>query len=121
MLGEYLREIDVEYSEVDIAHMAECISTHKGSIHGKSPISLEAKVVADADLLEKFGPFGVYQTVRTYAEFNWPIERAFERGDKILGLRMETATGTKLSEKGRQFTAQFYKELKEAHEPYKDK
>lgn len=57
--------------------MADCIRTHKGSMHQQKPESLEAKVVADADLLEKFGPFGVYSGLCTYAEFNYPLQTAF--------------------------------------------
>ena len=117
-VAEFLKEAGAHYSEEQIGQIASCIRTHKGSIHGKHPEGLEAKVVADADLLEKFGPFGVYQTVRTYAEFNWPIDKAIERGDRILTVELETETGKKLAEPGRQFVADFYKELKEANEPY---
>lgn len=117
-VADFLEEAGAHYSEEQIQAIADCIRTHKGSIHGKHPISLEAKVVADADLLEKFGPFGVYQTLRTYTEFNWPIEKAFERGDRILTVELETETGKKLAEPGRQFVSEFYKQLKEANEPY---
>jgi len=73
-LAEYLQEGGVEYSAEIIQNIADCIRTHKGSMHNEKPGSLEAKVVADADLLEKFGPFGVYQNIRTFTEFNWPLE-----------------------------------------------
>jgi uncharacterized protein len=115
---EFLEEAGAHYSDEQIEKIANCIRTHKGSIHGKHPEGLEAKVVADADLLEKFGLFGVYQTVRTYAEFNWPIDKAIERGDRILTVELETETGKKLAEAGRQFVADFYRQLKEANEPY---
>lgn len=115
---EFLKEAGAHYSDEQIEKIANCIRTHKGSIHGKHPEGLEAKVVADADLLEKFGLFGVYQTVRTYAEFNWPIDKAIERGDRILTVELETDTGNKLAEPGRQFVADFYRQLKEANEPY---
>lgn len=115
---EFLEEAGAHYSDEQIEKIANCIRTHKGSIHGKHPEGLEAKVVADADLLEKFGLFGVYQTVRTYAEFNWPIDKAIERGDRIITVELETDTGKKLAEPGRQFVADFYRQLKEANEPY---
>lgn len=117
-VAEYLTEAGAHYSEEQIAKIANCIRTHKGSIHDKHPEGLEAKVVADADLLEKFGPFGVYQTIRTYTEFNWQIDKAIERGDRILTVELETETGNKLAEPGRQFVANFYKSLAEANEPY---
>ena len=87
-VGEFIREAGAQYSEKQIIQIANCIRTHKGSIHGKHPEGLEAKVVADADLLEKFGVFGVYQTIRTYTEFNWPIDKAIARGDDILNERL---------------------------------
>jgi len=119
-VAEFLKEADAHYNDDQIEAIASCIRTHKGSIHGKHPEGLEAKVVADSDLLEKFGPFGVYQTVRTYAEFNWSIDKAIERGDRILTAELETETGKKLAEPGRQFVADFYRELKEANEPYEE-
>ena len=117
-VSEFLLESGARYSDVQVIEISNCVRTHKGSIHGESPDSLEAKVVADADLLEKFGPFGVYQTIRTYTEFNWPIDRAIERGDRILTVELETETGEKLAEPGRQFVSDFYKALEEANKPY---
>ena len=119
-VAEFLQEAGAHYNDEQVDAIASCIRTHKGGIHGKHPEGLEAKVVADADLLEKFGPFGVYQTIRTYAEFNWPIDKAIERGDRILTVELETETGKKLAEPGRQFVADFYQELKEANEPYEE-
>ena len=119
-VAEFLSDAGANYRPELIAQIAGCIRTHKGSIHDKVPEGLEAKVVADADLLEKFGPFGVYQTIRTYGEFNWPIEKAIQRGDDIFSVKLETETGRALAEPGRQFTADFYKSLAEAASPYKE-
>lgn len=119
-LAEYLKEGGIEYSEEIIKKMADCIRTHKGSMHDEKPESLEAKVVADADLIEKFGPFGVYQNIRTYAEFNRPLEKNLERATEIFNLTLETDTGKRLAEPGRQFVADFYRELAEAYEPYRE-
>ncbi len=116
----FVKEAGAKYSEEQIKQIANCIRTHKGSIHGKQPEGLEAKVVADADLLEKFGVFGVYQTIRTYTEFNWPIDKAIARGDDILNVKLETPTGQRLAEPGRQYVADFYKNLAIANEPYKE-
>ena len=106
--------------EEAIIKMADCIRTHKGSMHNEKPESLEAKVVADADLIEKFGPFGVYQNIRTFTEFNWPLEQNLERATEIFNLTLETDTGKRIAEPGRQFVADFYKELAEAYQPYED-
>jgi hypothetical protein len=120
-VAEYLKEGNIEYSSELVAKIADCIRTHKGSMHNERPESLEARVVADADMLEKFGPFGVYQNIRTFTEFNYPLEKILERGTEIFKLTLETPTGQRLAESGRQFVAGFYKELSEANEPYAEK
>jgi len=86
------------------------------------PDDLEAKVVADADLLEKFGAFGVYQTIRSHGEFDWPLARILEfmLAGKGSALTLETDTGRRLAEPGRRFVLDFYRELARAAEPYGD-
>lgn len=117
-LREYLHNGNIQYPPKIIESIADCIRTHKGSMHNESPGSLEAKVVADADLIEKFGPIGVYQNIRTFTEFNWPLEKNLARATEIFNLTLETPTGRSIAEKGRQFVADFYNELAEATSPY---
>ncbi|MEO6761533.1 MAG: HD domain-containing protein [Candidatus Saccharimonadales bacterium] len=117
-LAEYLQQGSIDYSPEILAKIASCIRTHKGSMHDEKPEGLEAKVVADADLVEKFGPIGVYQNIRTYAEFNWPLEKNLERATEIFDLTLETETGKIIVEPGRQFVADFYNHLAEATSPY---
>jgi uncharacterized protein len=117
-LADFLREAHIDYPADMIEKMAACIRTHKGSMHSEKPESLEAKVVADADLLEKFGPFGIYSGLRTYSEFNYPLQTALDREQQVLDLTLETPTGHKIVESGRQFVSDFYKELREAAEAY---
>lgn len=118
-LRDYLHEGGIVYSAEDLDKIAGCIRTHKGSMFNETPEGLEAMVVADADLIEKFGPIGVYQNIRTYAEFNWPIEKNIERATEIFNLTLQTETGKKIAEPGRQFVADFYTALGEAYGPYK--
>lgn len=117
-LTEFLYEGQIEYPEEDVRKIAECIRTHKGSMHNEKPETLEAKVVADADMLEKFGPFGIYSGLRTYGEFNWSLETVLEREKQVLTLTLETKTGQELAEPGRKFVADFYAALAEAARPY---
>lgn len=117
-VAEFLLEAGVDYSDEEVQKIADCIRTHKGSMHDEAPSSLEAKVVADADLLEKFGPIGLYQLIRTFDEFNYPIEKILSRKDEFQKLRLETLTGQKLAEPARQFVSDFFIELAEANEPY---
>lgn len=118
-LPEFLAAGVIDYPPEDITKTASCIRTHKGSMHQEKPETLEAKVVADADLLEKFGPFGVYSGLRTYAEFQWPLETILSLEKQVLELTLETPTGQRLAEPGRKFVADFYRELAEAYEPYR--
>lgn len=120
-LSEYLSQGGIEYPADTVGKIAECIRTHKGSMHDEKPESLEAKVVADADLLEKFGFMGLYQTMRTCTEFNWSLDTLLERGEGMANLTLETATGQKLAEPGMQVAVDFYNQLKKAAEPYQDK
>jgi HD superfamily phosphodiesterase len=118
-LAEYLQGAGINYSSEVIEKIASCIRTHKGSMLNEHPYGLEAKVVADADLLEKFGPIGVYQNIRTFTEFNWTLERNLTRASEIWNLTLETKTGRDIAEQGRQFVADFFAELREATEPYR--
>ena len=121
-LAEYLDAAGIAYPPDDIAKQASCIRTHKGSMRDEHPDGLDAKVVADADLLEKFGAFGVYQAIRTHGEFDWPLARIldFMLSGKGSALTLETETGKQLAEPGRGFVVDFYRELARAAEPYGD-
>ncbi len=121
-LPEYVGAGGISYSADELAKQASCIRTHKGSMRDEHPDDLEAKVVADADLLEKFGAFGVYQTIRSHGEFDWPLARILEfmLAGKGSALTLETDTGRRLAEPGRRFVLDFYRELARAAEPYGD-
>lgn len=117
-LAEYLSKINVEYSSIEQSVIEQCIRTHKGSLHHEKPLSLEAKIVADADALDKFGPIGVYQCIRSMAEINREAERVYSKGDEMKQLVLETKTGQELAEQGRQYVVQFFADLKKAYKPY---
>jgi HD superfamily phosphodiesterase len=59
------------WSGADKKKISACILCHKGRTAGfdTEPESLEAKVVHDADLLEKIGKIGILQGVRSFVEF----------------------------------------------------
>ena len=119
-LPEFLAQYDIKYPEKDLLHIAACIRTHKGSMQNESPETLEAKVVCDADFLEKFGIFGVYSGIRTHTEFNNDIECIIDRKTKGMEkLYLETKTGKEIAEQGRQFVVDFFQALDKANEPYR--
>jgi uncharacterized protein len=117
-LAEYLAAGDIAVDPDKLAHLAACIRTHKGSMHDEMPETLEAKVVADADLLEKFGPIGVYQTIRTYGERCHSAEATFTRLAKMGNLVFSTPAGQKLAASRDGYVEKFAAELKQAYEPY---
>jgi hypothetical protein len=119
-LPEYLQAARVSYSADEISKQASCIRTHKGSMFDAHPVGLEARVVADADLLEKFGAFGIYQSIRSWGEFDWPLARIIGFANRETPLTLETETGKQLAEPGRRLVTDFFRELKRAAEPYGD-
>ncbi len=118
----YLRRIRVQYAPAEIAHIRACIRTHKGSTFQTKPATLEARVVADADMLEKFGLFGVYQYIRTWTEFGFGLTQTIDGGlSRMEGgtYQLNTKTGEKLAEPGRKFVTAFFHALNRAYGPYR--
>ena len=120
-LPEYLDAAGISYPAEAVARQASCIRTHKGSMLDQHPDGLEAKVVADADLVEKFGALGVYQNIRSWDEMGWSLTRIVGFGTgKFTALTLDTDTGRQLAEPGRRLVVEFFRELKSAAEPYGD-
>jgi len=108
-LAEYLNQGNISLEPAEFKHIAECIRTHKGVIHGVNPTTLEAKVVADADHLDKFGPVGVYQVILSMSEFGLgaseAISRFITRSDKPFFTATATAYATPLKSYAKNFGA----------------
>jgi HD superfamily phosphodiesterase len=120
-LPAYLDEAGISYSDDEIGKLARCIGTHKGSSWDQHPEGLEAEVVADADLLDKFGAIGTYQQIRAWNEFSWSLGKVVQFGNgTIIGLTLDTDTGRRLAEPGRQLIVDFFRELAREAEPYAD-
>jgi uncharacterized protein len=119
-LSDFLDEAGISYSADELVKLASCIRTHKGSGWGKRPEGLEAQVVADADLLDKFGALGTYQHIRACSEFNWSLAKIVGYNETMSGLTLDTETGRRLAEPGRQPMVEFLRELAREAEPYLD-
>ncbi len=117
-LESFLKEGDIELGPEAVVLIAACIRTHKGAMHEAKPDTLEAKVVSDADMLEKFGPVGVYQSIRTFAEFDYDIHRIIRNLSVMEGWALQTETGRRLAEDRKQFSSEFAKAFREAYRPY---
>ncbi|HVQ44643.1 MAG TPA: HD domain-containing protein [Candidatus Saccharimonadia bacterium] len=120
-LKEFLKDAGISLSQDKITRIANCIRTHKGSLHNETPTTLEAKVISDADLLDKFGPIGVYQGIRVFVEFNYDIDKIIEslvgRHKKAV---FQTPTGAALARGQEDYPANFGRALQQAYEPYRE-
>jgi hypothetical protein len=117
-LTQFLSDGNITLSLAKTDHIAACIRTHKGSMHGEQPETLEARVVSDADMLEKFGPIGVYQGIRTFTEFNLDAAEVIRRLHRDPDLVFQTNTGNKLGDPLRAFAGHFAQALETAYAPY---
>lgn len=117
-LAAFLEDVSVTYTDDERIRIADCIRTHRGSKFGEVPETLEAKVVTDADMLEKLGPVGIYQVIRSYTEFDIGLREAIERMQKFPTITLETATGRQLAEDGRQYASEFARQLADAAVAY---
>jgi HD superfamily phosphodiesterase len=121
----------LDWDEADRKRISDCIRSHKGKFpeFGIEPDSIEAKVVHDADMLEKFGHTGILQSLRTYVEFGVSGIEKFQgyrdlraivkMQSELKALIFYTATGKALAEKKgginkrRDFFIEALKELEE--------
>lgn len=69
----FLEKINV--SNEDIIKILHCIEAHDGRIKAKT---LEAKIIHDADTLEKTGPLGIIRETWKRAQLGWPTEKIIE-------------------------------------------
>lgn len=118
-LREFASDGNLPLSEDKLRHIADCIRTHKGNIHGEVPKTREAEVVSDADMLDKFGPVGIYQVTRVFTEFKQSHAVTIEnlgRTDR----QLITQTGKQLAEPLRQFNQDFVAALRAAYAPYEE-
>ena len=96
-----------KWGDEERTQIRSCILTHKGKYRGFAfePETLEAKVVCDADLLEKVGYIGILQGVRTFTEFAQSTDINFKslRGiaqtlAHIVDIPFYTKTGQKIAD-----------------------
>ncbi len=65
------------YSKKEIEKIAHCIESHDGKIE---PETIEAKILFDADRLEKSGISGVFSFYKAQQESTTPMDKWIERG-----------------------------------------
>ncbi|MFX0011150.1 MAG: HD domain-containing protein [Candidatus Hermodarchaeota archaeon] len=73
---EFLKNNELGLSEKEIHNIIHCIKTHSFSLK-LEPITLEAKILSDADKLDAIGAIGLYRTI------GFTILKGGEIGDVI--------------------------------------
>lgn len=96
-----------------VSEIFNVIKTHRFRTRQK-PLSLEAKILSDADKLDAMGAIGVYRT----SAFGGETSRSFQRtiahfDEKLFKLkdRMYTATAKKLAKKRHEFMLVYLKQI----------
>ena len=69
-------------------------------------------------MLEKLGPVGVYQSIRTFTELNYNATRIIRNLGAMEGWALQTPAGRALAEDRKQFSIDFARVLAEAYEVY---
>ncbi len=75
-----------EWSEDERRAVASCVYSHKGEARGfrTTPTTIEQKIICDADLLEKVGYAGMFQSITTFVEFGATCRPQFRSLEHIL-------------------------------------
>ncbi|HDI46693.1 MAG TPA: HD domain-containing protein, partial [Candidatus Methanomethylia archaeon] len=109
---EILRELG--FPRKFIEKVVEAVRSHSFS-GGRTPGSLEAKVLSDADKLDAMGAIGVFRAAAYGDRIDRGIDGLIKHAEeKLLKLRdlMCTKTGRRLAERRHRFLEEYLEELK---------
>ena len=103
--------------EEEIERICEVINSVSFSRNrGKTPSTLEGKIVQDADRLDALGAVGIARTFAYGGEHGRPMQESIQHfHDKLLLLKdlMNTETGRRLAEKRHAVLEEFLREFEE--------
>jgi len=83
MAYEFLSSIEFEWAKQKALHVKECISTHRYRKDNK-PLSIEAKILFDADKLDASGAIGIARTLIYQGQVEAPLYIMDEDGNIII-------------------------------------
>ena len=104
---EILRRLG--FDETFIEKVAHCIEAHEGKI---KPKTLEAKIVHDADVLDKCGPLGIIRHTWKLSQQGLPVEKIITEVEKELKRReklLQLPISKKIAKKLNSQVANFFK------------
>jgi uncharacterized protein len=87
MAGDYLQVMD--WSENKACHVKACIATHRYR-NNNPPVSMEAKILFDADKLDVTGTMGIARTLAYKGIVSEPLYSVDEYGNVLDGKENET-------------------------------
>ena len=114
MALQFLSNNDLGLSEKEIHNIIHCIKTHSFSLN-LEPITLEAKVLSDADKLDAIGAIGLYRTIGYTISRGGEIEDVIEHLEtKILKIyaMLNLDISRKMAETRHKVIMDFYTAIK---------
>jgi len=109
------------YSKKEIERIAHCIKSHDGKI---KPETIEAKILFDADKLEKCGTGGVFNFYRVQQESKTPMDKWIEKGiirtEKFIKEGFYTKKAKEISKNGFQERIKHFNEVIKSLKERKD-
>ena len=119
IIKRYLPQIG--YTEKEVGWIVHCVESHDGK---RKPETIEAKILFDADKLEKSGIGGIFSFYRAQQELNIPIyewiEKGIKRTHKFIKEGFYTKKAKEISGNGFIEIKEHYKKAKEALKKRKD-
>ena len=112
---EFLIKNKFEIPIKDFENIIHCISTHSFS-NDLKPMTLEAKILSDADKLDALGAIGLYRTIGFTIKNGGGIEQVINHlENKILHLKdkLHLDESKKIAEQRYNIIADFYTKIKE--------
>ena len=109
------------YSNEEVEKIAHCVESHSGKI---KPKTIEAKILSDADKLEKSGIGGIFSFYRAQQELKilidkW-MERAINKTQKFIKENFYTKKAKEISKNGFQERLKHFEEVIKSLEERKD-
>ncbi|MFW9998562.1 MAG: HD domain-containing protein [Candidatus Hodarchaeota archaeon] len=112
---KFLKSYDFKLSQEDFDNIIHCIRSHSFS-NNSNPITIEAKILSDADKLDALGAIGLYRTIGFTIKNQGGIEEVIKHlENKILKLKdqMNLEISKQIAVKNHQVVLDFYNKLKE--------
>lgn len=111
---EFLMTQPFDFSQNDVEVIINCIRAHSFS-NNVAPLTIEAKVLSDADKLDAIGAIGIFRTIGFTLENGGGIEQVIEHLEsKILNLKdkLFLDASKKIAENRHKTVLDFYNKLK---------